>query len=245
MSQPDLTPQEQAEAGRKTSAPFRGSLPMLGVTDASIPAIEASYEALLKDLQSHFSEHDFLFGSRPSIGDFGLFGPLYAHLYRDPASGDLMKRIAPAVADWVERMNHPDAETQVRKGEFLPNDEVPATLLPALTRLCNEYLPVLKSTLAAVQNWLQQHHEEEIPRVIGMHDFTLEAGQVHEVTEKRGIFPFDQWMAQRPLFYYQGLNQEQKAQADELLRAIGAEDLSSLQINIPLKRENFKLVRAG
>ena len=32
--------------------------------------------------------------SRPSIGDFGLVGPLYAHQYRDPASGDLITKAA-------------------------------------------------------------------------------------------------------------------------------------------------------
>ena len=35
-------------------------------------------------LDRHFASHRFLFGDRPSLGDYGLIGPLYAHLGRDP-----------------------------------------------------------------------------------------------------------------------------------------------------------------
>jgi len=240
MSQPDLPPEQQIEAGRKTSAPFRGSLPMLGVTEQTINAIEASYEALLQDLDRHFQRYGFLFGSRPSIGDFGLFGPLYAHLFRDPASGDLMRRIAPAVADWVERLRNPDPKS----GSFLPDDDVPDTLVPVLQRLSKEYLPVLTHTIDATQEWLKQHPTEDIPRAIGMHAFTLEQGTPREVTGERAIFPFDQWMAQRALSFYQQLSSSGKQQAETLLQRIGAEDLITMNIQRPLKRENFKLVRA-
>eukprot|EP00959_Pyramimonas_sp_CCMP1952_P409564 8583323-Pyramimonas_sp.AAC.2 len=39
--------------------------------------------------------------SRPSLGDVALMGPFYAHLYRDPVPGHLMKTRAPLVARWV------------------------------------------------------------------------------------------------------------------------------------------------
>ncbi len=88
----------------------------------------------------------FSSGTRPSIGDFGLYGPLYAHQYRDPVSGALMKRIAPNVARWVERMSKPP---RPKGGEFLANDDVPATLMPVLARIMREYLPVLLATAEA------------------------------------------------------------------------------------------------
>jgi len=48
--------------------------------------------------------HDFLFGARPNLAEFTLYGPLYAHLYRDPESGAIMKAKAPRVAAWTERL---------------------------------------------------------------------------------------------------------------------------------------------
>lgn len=81
--------------------PFRGSLPVLGVNVETASAIEASYEALLAELDAHFAAHEFFFGKRPSIGDYGLIGPLCAHQFHDPASGALMRRLAPNVVRWV------------------------------------------------------------------------------------------------------------------------------------------------
>ncbi|MDQ7051319.1 MAG: glutathione S-transferase N-terminal domain-containing protein [Enterobacterales bacterium] len=79
--------------GKRIGAPFKKIVPKLGITQKSIPAIEHWYEKeFLVQLNQHFSEHDFLLGGRPSIGDFGFFGPLYAHLYRDPYPGQLMQK---------------------------------------------------------------------------------------------------------------------------------------------------------
>jgi glutathione S-transferase len=58
-------------------------LPQLGVTDHTIPEIEASFEQLLGSLNSHFAEHPYLFGGRPSLADYGLIGPMFAHLGRE------------------------------------------------------------------------------------------------------------------------------------------------------------------
>ncbi len=85
-------------------------------------AIERSYESLLCDLDAHFAQHDYLLGTRPSVGDFGLNGPLYAHQYRDPASGPLMRKLAPSLVRWVERMQHPPAPGS---GDFLEADIIP------------------------------------------------------------------------------------------------------------------------
>src|SRR3546814_18638166 len=46
---PGGTPEEQYAAGKARAAPFRGSVPLLGITPETIPAIERRYEALLAD----------------------------------------------------------------------------------------------------------------------------------------------------------------------------------------------------
>jgi len=137
LSAPELDEAAQREVGERTCRPFRGSLPMLGVVEETYAAVESSYEALLRELNTHFAEHEYLLGTRPSIGDFGLVGPLYAHQYRDPYSGELMRRIAPNVVSWVLRCMEPAPLS----GDFLPDDEIPSTLLPVLSRMMREQLP--------------------------------------------------------------------------------------------------------
>jgi len=239
LSAPEASAEEQMAIGEKTCRPFRGSLPALGVNETTHTAIEESYEALLRDLDTHFGDHAFLFGSRPSIGDYGLIGPLYAHNYRDPASGALMKRLAPNVAAWVERMIEP----QPRAGAFLPGDDVPATLLPVLRRAAEEQLPVAVATVRALGAWLDAHPDEDIPRSIGMHQFTLLPGSPREVTSERAIFPFDQWMFQRPRDYLHSLGGADRRAADDLANTVGAAEALAEPITHRVKRENYQLVR--
>ena len=241
MSAPELNGEAQREAGLRISKPFAGALPFLGVTPKTEAAIETSYEALLGELDRHFAVYEFLFGTRPSIGDFGLIGPLYAHQYRDPASGELMKRIAPHVVGWVQRMMKPP---HPKGGEFLARDEVPATVLPVLQRMMREMLPVLVSTAHHFARWVEEHPgakhgTEEIPRAIGMHVYALE-----DAKENRAIFPFDLWMLQRPLDYLASLDGDEKARARELLVAVGGEALLDFPAFPRLTRRNFKLALA-
>lgn len=237
---PGASPEEQTRAGEEASAFFRGSLPFLGVTEKTAPAIEASYEALLADLDRHFADHPFLLGTRPSLGDFGLMGPLYAHLYRDPESGKLMKRLAPRVADWIERMNAPDP----RSGSFLPDDDVPETLDPILRRLFEEQFPVLEKTVSALGDWIDAHPGEEIPRAIGMLNFELRNASGAAVEEQRGIITFSQWMLQRPIDFYRSLKGADRDSADALLRRVGGYEPMQMDIGRRVVRRNNKLAAA-
>ena len=62
------------------------------------------FETFLGQLDAHFARHAFLLGGRPTLGDFGLMGPLYAHISRDPYPGRLLRAKAPHVVQWLERM---------------------------------------------------------------------------------------------------------------------------------------------
>lgn len=237
LSAPGASEAEQREIGAKRAGPFRGALPFLGVTPDMRGAIETSYEALLAELDAHFAAHAYCFGTRPSIGDYGLIGPLYAHNYRDPKSGEMMKAQAPHVARWVERMIDPP---QARGGAFLAGDEVPRTLVPVLARMMREYLPVLEKTAHAFAAWAADKPPgTEIPRALGTHAFTLEG-----TAGERAIFTFDLWMLQRPLDYLRGLGGADRAAAATLLAACGGEALENFPAYPRIARENFKLVLA-
>ena len=232
-SLPGGTKEEQYSLGKERAGPFRGSLPILGVNEQTIPAIEASYEALLADLNAHFATHPFLFGTRPSIGDLGLIGPLYAHLYRDPASGEIMERLAPPVADWVRRMVEVESP---QSGEFLPGDEIPPTIYPILRRMMNEQIPHLQLVARMLGEWSKQNEGNEPPRGLGMAEFTLEG-----VTSQRMAFPFSLWMLQRGLNYLASLSGADKQACDDMLRKVGGEFFVSFDLPVQLVFEDHRL----
>jgi glutathione S-transferase len=235
LSAPDLSPEEQRAIGEKLSGPFAGALPVLGVSADTAPAIEASYHAFLADFDRHLQELPFLLGTRPSIGDFGLMGPLYAHLYRDPASGRLMKELAPRVAGWVERMLEP----QPGSGEFLPDDALPPTLEPLLARMFEEFGPVLASTIARLGSYELPSDVRVLPRAIGHHAFQLQSTR-----GDRAIYPFDIWRWQRPYDQYHGLSEPARARADTLIERIGGRALFDTPLARRLMRADNQLLFA-
>ena len=229
---PDAPPEAQRSMGEMGANFFGGMLPFLGVTEDNHEQIAEWYESFLDCFNEHLKSHPFLLGTRPSIGDFGLMGPLYAHLYRDPYPGRLMKSRAPLVAKWVERMNAPPAA-----GEFLPDDQVPETLNPILEMIFDECFPPMLDTVERLSDWLDQNPGEEIPEALGTHEFS-----VHGVSETRVVRSYNQWMFQRPVDHYRSLSGADKERADELLKAVGGYEGMQVDIRRRVKRENHKLL---
>jgi len=227
--------------GKKIGRRFKAVVPLLGITEKTIPAIEKWYEQeFLADFDHHLSKYPFLLGDAPCIGDYGFFGPLYAHLYRDPYPGSLMKKIAPNVAAWVERMK--DASTV--DGNFVANDEIPATLIPILRHLFNAQWPILADTATKLSAWYvsqtnagQVKQVTEIPRRLGMHAFSL-----GEVEEQRLVLPYTQWMMQRPLNFYQGLSVEDKKVLEPLLTQVNGLNALKFTITTAVTRVDNKFV---
>ena len=238
MSAPDASHEEQVAIGEKTSRMFSGSVPALGITAETIPAIETVYLELLGQLNVHFGQYDFLLGSRPSIGDFGLIGPLYAHLGRDPVPRALMQERAPNVYAWVERMNNPVPLA----GEFLSDDEIPATLIPVLETLCRDQFPDVLDVIRNNRAWLEKHPGESIPRVLGMHSFNTGAA-----SGERYIHSYAQWMFQRAYAHYHSLSGAELAAADKLLNTVGGYQAMNTEIEhwVARKAGQLELVESS
>lgn len=231
---PNGTPQEQRAAAEKTSAMFQGAVPLLGATPQMASAVEASYLGFLNEFDHHLQTHDFLLGGKPCQGDFGLLGPLYAHLYRDPESGKLMKREAPHVASWVERMI---ASPFIARGDFLDGDQIPETLLPILRRMMGEQGPCLLDLFEKMTALKANDPDKDIPRVIGMHGFTMEGK-----TGTRMIMPYTQWMAQRAFEQVALMEPEARHHAHALLNDINGAAFIEATIGAPVKRVNHRIV---
>ena len=240
-SHPHLSPDEQFAAAEKAVSFFSGSITGLGVNPDSVAAIEAAYEDFLAVFDAHLGQHDHLFGSRPSIADYGLLGPLYAHLLRDPKSGELMRRLAPRVARWAEQCHAPQ---HCLTGDFLADDEIPSGVAKLLQRFAAQQLPVLLDTAEALATWsVDQPPGTEVPRILAFHKAVIGHGDARVETD-RAVIPYALWMLQRVTDYRDSLDEGARASVDEMLRNTGAEKLIDFALPSRLQRRNFKIALA-
>ncbi|RUP76416.1 glutathione S-transferase [Alteromonas sp. KS69] len=245
----------KAYFGKKLAKKFQGFVPLLGITEKSIPHIEDWYEnTVLHYLNEHFATHNYLLGDKPCTGDFGLLGPLYAHLYRDPAPKQLMDKLAPNVAAWVKRMNNPSAEqhtsaaarNDINTPDFLENDEIPSTLLPLLKNMFAQQWPVLKNTSEALADWREKNASNEntlrfIPRTIGQHNFKIGRSETENVEEQRFVFSFHQYKLQRVLDVFNSIEQP-SLELMSLLEEVGGLEYMRLEVKDRVAFEGNRLV---
>ena len=236
LAAPGADPETQLEIGKKRGQMFKGFVPMLGINETTIPAIERSYENFLDEFSAHLKVHPFVFGARPSLADFSFYGPLYAHLYRDPESGKIMKSRAPNVAAWVERLLTGDYDA----GELIDGG-IPDTLMPLLARHFSEHLPVLLQTNTFLGEWAAgQKPGAEVPRALGMANFNIEGTEGQIIARTFSLFRL-----QAAMDIYEGLTPKERRAANTLLDATGGSALKTFKVAARLARKNYKLSLVG
>ena len=119
-------------------------MPLVGCTRQNKPIIERSFHELLAILDSFAIRDEFIFGTRPSLADFGLFGQLKT-LASDHTSMLIMRNTVPSVYDWVRRLE----DSSGIEGEWHEF----ADMRPAVTELlkfsARYYLPFLEANANA------------------------------------------------------------------------------------------------
>ncbi len=204
-------------------------LPVLGVNRDSAPLLDKWIAQQLDALDAHFAVQPFLFGSRPSLGDYGMIGPLYAHLGRDP--WPLRNLIEPRkhLHAWVQRMINPPAG----EGEFLPDDRLAQTLTPMLRSIFDEMTPFLASGAGELRRVIKNFKPgERLPRFMGQTEYPLAGGRW-----RQKLLPYTLWMAQRVVDSYRSLPEADAAKVKAWLGTIGG--LPILELDLP------RLRRAG
>jgi len=207
---------------------------ILGIRPETVPGIEAFGRELIARLDAHFAIHPFVLGGRPCIGDFALFGPLWAHMWRDPGTRDWFAA-APHVEAWMERLQSDRTE-----GDFLADDEVPATLDPIFATLFTEHWQFLTDLVGRIDAWCGENPgATRVPRSLGEHAFVIGG-----VSGTRKLITFTQWMLQRPLDAYAAFDDEERARADAWLARVGGTEALTLQIAHPFVRNGFAMALA-
>ncbi len=116
--------------------------------------------------------------------------------------------------------------------EFLPHDEVPATLDPIFEALFAEQLPFVLRLADAIDAWCAEHPDAtRAPRSLGPAPFVIGG---HEGTRK--LVTFTWWMAQRPL------DAHAAAPADEAwLRRVGGFEAMRRSVVNRFERTGFTM----
>jgi len=217
------------ERSEKTEAMMnrmRHAAMIFGVTEQTQAVVESLYLDYLEALNTHFEQYPYLLGWRPSIGDFGLIAPMYAHLGRDPHPAKLMQQRAVSVHRWVERMNRYDQDVPefFNAGtDFVEDDEVPESLMAVLRVLAEDFVPETLAAADAINGWLAENNPEagaaavgRLAQAPGTATFDLRGETIQALAQ-----PHRFYLLQRVQDDYASLSEAEKAGVDAVLGESG------------------------
>lgn len=228
----------------KVMGRMQAYLPMLGVIDATVPLIERSFEALLDTLDAHFAVMPYVLGGRPSIADYGLIAPLFAHLGRDPVPAEHMKKRAPRVYRWVERMNAPGLDVVEYPNvtpAFVADDAIPASLEPFLAYMAEDMFPELTDKFAFFDGWIaEQRPADGAPVADKPHRRQLGPVQTHYrgAPVEVGAEPYLLYVLQRAVATLDGLAADESQRVLAQLRRFALDRALPTGLDYRVAREN-------
>ena len=217
------------ERSEKTEAMMnrmRHAAMIFGVTEQTKAVVESLYRDYLEALNTHFEQYPYLLGGRPSIGDFGLIAPMYAHLGRDPHPAKLMQQRAVSVYRWVERMNRYDQDVPeiFNAGtDFVEDDVVPESLMAVLRVLAEDFVPETLAAADAINGWLADNKPEagtpavgRLAQAPGTATFDLRGETIQALAQ-----PHRFYLLQRVQDDYASLSEAEKVGVDAVLGESG------------------------
>ena len=232
---------ERAEKTEAMMNRMRYAAMIFGVTEHTQGVVESLYLDYLDALNAHFEQYPYLLGWRPSIGDFGLIAPMYAHLGRDPHPAKLMQQRAVSVHRWVERMNRADQDVPefFNAGtEFVDDDEVPESLVAVLRILAEDFVPETLAAADAINGWLAENKPEAGAPAVGR--LAQAPGTATFVSRGETIEALAQphrfYLLQRVQDDYASLSETEKAAVDAVLSKSGMTAILDAALNRRIER---------
>lgn len=124
-----------------------GRMAMVGCTPQNKSLIEETCDEVMDLLNDHVTSEPFMFGSRPSVADFGWYGQ-FSQLGSDPTSHDRLRDRAPFTLRWIKQVD----DLGGIEGKWRdPSDEL-SPLVKGLLKMAGDvYLPFLLANAAAFE----------------------------------------------------------------------------------------------
>ncbi len=180
---------------------------VVGSNDVTAPVIEDSYRRFLGIFDTLIEKQTFVFGSRPSAADFGIYAQLTQLAKFDPTPMEICLRDAPRVFAWTDVVD--DLRGQVcRDDGWMSVEDVTEMLGPLITEIGRTYVPSLLANAKALQAGEKQWQT------------TIDGKPWEQPT-----FPYQGrclgWINEE----YQNLDESSKQQVDLILAGTGCEEL--------------------
>ena len=183
-----------------------GRLAFVGSSEHNRPMIEHISDLFLDALESYFPDKWFMFGTRPSMAEFGLFGQL-SQYHNDLAIIDHARQRAPYTFRWVLHFH----DLSGFEGEWRSDTEALPDVIKKLLQIAGKfYFPFLLANAAAAE--------------AGEKEFSFEAGGMPYT---QGVFKYQVKCLAALRQSYNDLSDTAKKELNEILGKTGC--LSYLQ----------------
>ena len=123
-----------------------GRMPLVGCTPENAPIIESGFHHILALLHADVGQYKYLFGTRPSMADFGLYGQLRT-LSIDPTPMSIMREEAQRAESWLRQLD----DASGVEGDWFAVGDLPEMTKGIITYCAEIYLPFLAANAAAIE----------------------------------------------------------------------------------------------
>ena len=183
---------------------MKSRLWVIGSNKITEGAIEESFSNLISLLNKHLETRKYLFGQRPALADFALWGQVY-NAWTDVTGKKIIEAGFPNVKRWIDRMLEPKKE-----GDFEQWASLEDTLMPILvSEVAQTFLPWVAANNNAIKNGddhlsitlnnkpfehkvtsVQKYHAKSFSALLAEYSDIPDKNRVNETLKKAGILSF-------------------------------------------------------
>ena len=197
---------QQEKAASFVSARQISRLHVVGSNDVTAAVIEASYVRFLGIMDELIARQSFVFGSRPSSSDFGIYGQLTQLAKFDPTPMKICLDAAPRLYAWTDVVDDLSGHPCEDNG-WMSVGEVRKVLGSLLTEIGRVYIPALMANAEALLAGEQEMETTIDGKRWQQPSFPYQAKCLGWITDE-----------------YRKLSPEDRSQVDEILEGTGCED---------------------